>query len=79
MDETKKTDSDRFLRTFGVIWSAFSMSYIAAISFIEIPAENVRFVDTIIGFLLGTIVSGIIQFFYGSSLGSKEKNSATNS
>ena len=28
----------------------------------------------ILGFLLGTIVAAIIQFFFGSSMGSKEKD-----
>jgi hypothetical protein len=33
----------------------------------------VRFADTILGFLLGTVVATIINFFLGSSAGSKEK------
>ena len=43
---------------------------------LEIPKENIRFADTILGFLLGTIISAIIQFFYGSSLGSKKATEA---
>lgn len=73
MDE-RQLENDKFLRTLALIWTVFSICYISAISFIEIPLSSVRFVDTIIGFLLGTIISAIIQFFYGSSIGSKEKS-----
>lgn len=65
--------SKRFLYYLASAWSIFAMSYITAISFITIPETSIRFVDTITGFLLGTIVSGIIQFFFGSSKGSKDK------
>jgi ABC-type nitrate/sulfonate/bicarbonate transport system permease component len=34
---------------------------------------NVRFADTILGFLLGTVVATILNFFLGSSASSKEK------
>lgn len=72
MDQ-RQLENDKFLRKLALIWTVFSICYITSISFIEIPLSSVRFVDTIIGFLLGTIISAIIQFFYGSSLGSKEK------
>lgn len=68
--------SKRFLYYLASAWSIFSMVYITAISFMTIPETSVRFVDTITGFLLGTIVSGIIQFFFGSSKGSKDKQSS---
>ena len=73
MDQ-RQLENDKFLRKLALIWTVFSICYITSISFIEIPLSSVRFVDTIIGFLLGTIISAIIQFFYGSSLGSKEKS-----
>lgn len=76
MSNTRLKLNDKFLRTLAFLWSAFAIFYITAISFFSIPEANIRFVDTIIGFLLGTIISAIIQFFYGSSLGSKEKDMA---
>jgi hypothetical protein len=36
----------------------------------------VRFADTILGFMLGTVVATILNFFLGSSAGSKEKTEA---
>lgn len=56
-----------------VLWSLASILYIGAISFITIPADNIRFVDTILGFILGTIIATILNFWLGSSLGSKVK------
>lgn len=65
--------SKRFIYYFAIGWSLFAMLYLAGITFITIPESSTRFSDTILGFLLGTIISGIIQFFYGSSVGSKHK------
>ncbi len=57
-----------FIRIFGSILIFFALIYIAAITWIPIPADNVRFADTCLGFLLGTVVSTIINFFFGSSM-----------
>jgi len=74
MTFNRSVENDKFLRRLALVWSLFAIVYITAISFLDVPQENIRFVDTVIGFLLGTVVSSIIQFFYGSSLGSKEKS-----
>lgn len=66
--------SKRFLYYFASGWSLFAMCYLAAITFLNIPEANIRVVDTVTGFLLGTLISAIIQFFFGSSHGSSEKN-----
>jgi hypothetical protein len=52
------------------------VTYIFFITFGTIQESNVRFADTILGFLLGTVVATIINFFLGSSAGSKEKTEA---
>jgi len=69
--------SDKFIKQFpiwlAIVWSFASMLYVGFITFGHIPAENVRFADTILGFLLGTVVATIINFYFGSSDNSKPK------
>lgn len=66
--------SKRFIYIFATFWSLFAAGYIGFITFGHIPEDNQRFADTILGFLLGTVVATILQFFFGSSVGSKEKD-----
>lgn len=66
--------SKRFIYIFATFWSVFAAGYIGFITFGTIPEDNQRFADTILGFLLGTVVATILQFFFGSSMGSKEKD-----
>lgn len=68
--------SKRFIYIFASIWSLFAIVYVGAITFGTIPQANVRFADTILGFILGTIISTIINFFFGSSVSSKSKTEA---
>lgn len=77
--ESMKSDDPivrRFIYFYALFWSVCSAVYIGFITFGEIPKDNVRFADTILGFLLGTIVATIINFFYGSSKGSQDKTAA---
>jgi len=64
--------SKRFVYYFATFWSLACVLYIGAITFGTIPEDNVRFADTVLGFLLGTLVAQIINYFYGSSVGSKK-------
>lgn len=60
--------SKRFVYYFAAYWSIIASIYIIAVTFMQIPAANIRFVDTVIGFMLGTIVSTIIGYFFGASI-----------
>jgi uncharacterized membrane protein YwzB len=64
-------ESGRHVVTF---WSILSATYIGFITFGEIPESNIRFADTILGFVLGTMVASMFQFLLGSSLGSRKKD-----
>jgi len=55
-------------------WSFLSASYIGFITFGNIPESNIRFADTILGFVLGTMVASMFQFLLGSSIGSRKKD-----
>lgn len=77
--QLKAMDSDdplvrRFVYYFITFWSVLSASYVGAITFATIPEANVRFADTILGFVLGTMVAAMFQFLLGSSLGSRNKD-----
>lgn len=65
--------SKRFIYIFSGLWSLFAMVFIFAITFGTVPEANIRFADSIIGFLMGTIIATMIQFFYGSSISSRKK------
>jgi hypothetical protein len=68
--------SKRFVYYLAAFWSLGAAVYIGFVTFGSIPAANVRFADTILGFLLGTVVATILNFFLGSSEGSKDKTAA---
>jgi hypothetical protein len=65
--------SKRFVYYFAAFWSVASCLYIGFITFANIPMANIRFADTILGFLLGTVVATILNFFYGTSKSSQDK------
>ena len=66
--------SKRFVYYIALFWSVVGAGFIFLVFFVTIPPENQRFVDTILGFLLGTIVATIINYFFGSSSGSAYKS-----
>jgi hypothetical protein len=77
--QLKAMDSDdplvrRFVYYFIGFWSVLAATYIGFITFGEIPADNIRFADTILGFVLGTMVASMFQFLLGSSIGSRKKD-----
>ena len=63
----------RFVYMFAAYWSVFATGYIVLITVADIPEKNIRFVDVVLGFILGTVVATILNFFFGSSQSSKEK------
>jgi hypothetical protein len=78
MAKAAMQSSDPFVRRFTyyfiTVWSIFAMTYIPLITFSVIPQENVRFADTILGFMLGTVMASMFSFLLGSSFGSRLKD-----
>jgi len=68
--------SKRFTMYLTSFWSVCAAVYIGFITFSVIPEPNVRFADTILGFILGTVIATMLNFWFGSSIGSKEKGEA---
>jgi len=66
--------SKRFTMYLTAFWSISAVMYVGCITFGTIPEQNVRFADTILGFILGTVMATMLNFWFGSSIGSKEKD-----
>jgi len=64
--------SKRFVYYLATFWSVIGASYLFFATFTTVV--NPKMADTVLGFLLGTIVATIINFFFGSSQGSKDKD-----
>ena len=64
----------RFVYWFAIAWSLFAMAFFIAITYAPIPERNVRIADTILGFLIGTAIAQIFNFFLGTSLQSRNKD-----
>ena len=65
-----------YLYLFTSVWSVFAMTYFAFVTFGTIPDSGVRMADTILGVLIGTVLTGFFNFYFGSSKGSKDKTEA---
>ncbi|TVU86060.1 hypothetical protein FQP85_03015 [Pseudoalteromonas neustonica] len=59
--------SKRFIYYYAWFWSFATVTYIGCITFLTIPDTATRFADTILGFILGTVVATILNFFFGNS------------
>lgn len=66
--------SKRFVYYFISAWSLASMIFIAMAAFTNIPETNMRTVDTVLGFILGTAVTSMFNFLLGSTITSRQKN-----
>lgn len=63
----------KFVNILTLIWTAFSMLYLSAVTFFVVPDGNNRNVDLILGFLIGTAISSLLSFHFGSSRSSVQK------
>lgn len=68
-DLVKKGDklATHFTYWFAWFWGIISAIYFFSVTFIALPQDGVNFANIILGFLLGTAVSTIINFFFGAS------------
>jgi hypothetical protein len=76
--EQEDVFSKRFIYYFAIFWSVSAVGYIFGTTFIDVPDDNIRVVDTVLGFILGTVVATILAFFYGTSASSMEKTKLLN-
>jgi len=64
----------RFIYYYAAITTVATFSYIFFVTFWDIPKENLNTANTILGFMLGTFLATLINFFFGSSAGSMAKS-----
>lgn len=57
----------RFIYYLAMFWSVVSVIYIFSVTFYPYPDEQEQIVYTVLGFLLGTAISTIFNFFFGTS------------
>lgn len=73
---------NNFTKNFAIYLSAylvaFTSIYIILITFFNIPKENMPFVNTVLGFLLGTVVGTVVTYYLGSSNSSAIKTGILN-
>jgi uncharacterized membrane protein YwzB len=65
-----------FIYLFTSVWSIFAMAYFTFVTFGTVPTSGVRMADTILGVLIGTVLTGFFNFYFGSSKGSQDKTTA---
>jgi hypothetical protein len=79
MQEVALGQDDKFSKRFIYYLASgvflFAVLFVIMLFFVEIPESNKRLVDVITGVIVGTGLTQVIQFFFGSSKGSKEKTS----
>ena len=81
---SRDKNEDPFIRRFTYRYAYFItiMTFIFIILAVFLPSlshitlndKSWHIINTVVGFLLGVGLSAIIQYFYGSSMGSKEKS-----
>jgi len=77
--QMKAMDSDdplirRFVYYFIGFWSIFAVIFIPSLIWAQIPDSGQRYADTILGYVMGTIVTSMFAFLLGSSQGSRNKD-----
>ncbi len=61
------TGKDVATNIIAFMFLGFCMTFILLITLYPIPKDNMRAVDTILGFILGTGMSLILSYYFGAS------------
>ena len=65
MIETRRKSDDRRKMAFAIIVLTFA--YLFMVTFLPLPDTGMEHSKTIVGFLLGSIVGVLVNFYWGSS------------
>lgn len=66
----------RFLAGYALLLTISAMAYVYLITFATVPKDNAAFANTVLGFIMGTVLATPIGFYYGSSKSSQAKDQA---
>ena len=73
----KFVSSKHFFRNLLAFYCVtFGFAYLFCVTFMPIPAANVRHADTALGFILGVGLATVIAYYFGSSKGSSDNAEA---
>jgi hypothetical protein len=75
-DEAESLFNRRFLAYFALFLTIAGMTYVACVTFMPIPKDNGRYADLVLGFIMGTVLTTPIAFFFASSKSSQAKDQA---
>lgn len=68
------SETSKFMLWLAVISTILFFIYIFCVTFFVIPEKNTQIVNYILGFLSGTLISTIYNYYFGSSNSSKSKD-----
>lgn len=69
-----------FIRFFlALMWSAFAMWVIHHLLTNELTGSAKEFGNVVLGFVMGTVIGAVMQFYFGSSQSSSDKDDALKS
>ena len=69
-----KINFNNMRNKLAIFYSFVSVVYLFCVTFITIPKDNHRVVDTVLGFLIGTLVATIVNYYFGDSQTSSKTN-----
>lgn len=56
---------NRFKKWVGIVCLVLSFAYVSALTWVPIPESSIRFADTSLGVILGTVITQILGYFFG--------------
>jgi hypothetical protein len=66
--------TDRWTMVMGFVILMIGFTYLFLVTFVSLPTTGTDHSKTIVGFILGSVVSIIIGYYWGSSNGSAAKS-----
>lgn len=67
-------DQKKQLLRFAIFIVTVCFVYFFCITFLTVPPGGQRYADLILGFLIGTAFASVMNFYWGSSKGSQDKD-----